>query len=116
MSRDRFVRWNQGKYPTVDKIKIVCEDYFKGLGTVEWRGDRFFVLVHGTLTYALNRIGAYKQPDPEPGFDERWIEVWQKEDNLCLDVITRQQDEVTNALADGLAKLFARFWRGCLED
>jgi len=32
-----------------------------------------------------------------------------------LDVITRQQDEATSALATGLAKLFARFWEGSLD-
>jgi hypothetical protein len=42
------------------------------------------------------------------------MEVYIDSDNI--DVITRQGDEATNALALGFAKLLARYWDGELED
>ena len=29
--------------------------------------------------------------------------------------MTRHQDDVTNTIAEGLAKVFARFWKGSLD-
>jgi hypothetical protein len=45
---------------------------------------------------------------------ERWFEVWVGQD--CIDVITRMMDEVTNNIAQGFAKLCARWWEGEIED
>lgn len=36
-------------------------------------------------------------------------------DKNNIDVITRRQDEVTMRIADGFAKLVARYWQGQLE-
>lgn len=43
----------------------------------------------------------------------RWIEVWLSKDNLL--VMTRSADEITNDIAAGLARIFARFWKGKYE-
>jgi len=114
MALDRFVWWKTKRRPTRDEIGTVLRGFFKGFGArVTWNQDRYFIKLPGEITHPLNRIkGAYKQHGPEKGFEDRWIEVWPSKDGKCLDVMTRMQDEVTNALAEGLAQLFARFWEG----
>lgn len=119
MPCDRFVWWDgkKQKRPTRTNVGIVCEDYLKGLGTVTWsnEGRRFMCLLHGPISHPLNRIkGAFAVPEPGEGFDQRYIEVIPS--GNCIDVLTRQQDEITNAIADGLSKIFARFWQGRLEE
>jgi hypothetical protein len=42
------------------------------------------------------------------------MEVWEDKERTCLYVITRQQDEYTNALAKGLIEVFRRYWQGTL--
>jgi hypothetical protein len=44
----------------------------------------------------------------------RWIEVWPDVDVLY--VMTREADTITNVVADGLAKLLARGWKGEVEE
>ena len=46
---------------------------------------------------------------------ERWIEVWPDPDCKSVDVMTRQGDDVTHAMADGLARLLALTWTGKVE-
>ncbi len=45
---------------------------------------------------------------------ERWFEVFA--DSEQFDVITREMDEITNAIANGFAQLAARLWDGKVED
>jgi hypothetical protein len=113
MALDRFVYWKTKRRPTRDEIGTVVEDFFKGFGAeIEWRTDRYFIKLPGEITHPFDRIvGARKHP-AELTDAERWIEVWPDPDDACIDVMTRQQDEVTNVLAEGLAQLFARFWDG----
>jgi hypothetical protein len=56
---------------------------------------------------------AYQLPQPDPDYDDRVIEICLS--SKSLDILTRQQDEFTNALAEGLANIFARVWKGRLE-
>lgn len=115
MALDRFVYW-ESERPTQEEVGQVCEDYVKGLGAVEWNDpqSRFYIHLTGAYSCPQDRAkgGRFARPAPEPGFEGRYIEVWIGED--CLDIMTRHQDDVTNAIAEGLAKFFARFWKGRL--
>lgn len=117
MAQDRFVRWKKdGPRPSREQVKLVCEDYFRGIGTVEWdeTGGRFMIEIIGRISHPMNRISViYKRPEPEPGFEGRWMEVCLSK--TSLDVITREQDAITSAIAMGLAKVFVDFWKGELE-
>jgi len=115
MPADRIVnRKPRGKWPTRKEVGVISTDYFGDLAKVSWEKDRYFCKVVGTISHPLNRIkGAYKSP-LDLKFQERWIEVWF--DRSSLYVMTRMQDEVTGALAEGLASLFCRFYQGTRAD
>lgn len=111
MALDRFVYFKKDRRPTEKEAELVVRNYFGGCGTVEWSDDRWIVSLPGTPTWVFEGI--------EPGTArernaERWIEVYLGDDNV--DVITRRQDEFTNALASGLAEVFARYWEGEVDD
>lgn len=110
MSLDRFVRFDE-KYPTQEGLRRVLENFLGGTGTVEWQRDRFFVELPGNPTLALEGFPDTISCSFRP--EGRWIEVWYKD--RTLDVITREADDFTNALASSLAEICARYWRGKLE-
>jgi len=114
MARDIFIQFKKDRKPTKVEVQHLLEDYFKDIATdVRWDGDRFFVSLPGTPTNALGRIkGAHTlgrikgEPDRT-----RWIEVVRNNATLW-DVLTRGMDEVTNAMAEGVVEILARFWKG----
>jgi hypothetical protein len=119
MSSDVFVYWNKGKpIPTKDEVERVIVQFFgETAKAVTWDQDRFFVTLIGTWSHPLRGI-ADISPGllgmGEPPYSARCLEVWPSKGSL--DVITRMQDEYTNTCAMGLAKVFARYWEGELED
>ena len=115
MPLDRFVYWKK-EIPTKGQIQFALEDYVRDLAIeVKWDRDRFFVTLPGTCTHPLARLsdwsGVRAMAEEKR---ERWFEVYVAEDNI--DVMTRQMDEVTDNIAEGFAKLCARFWEGKLEE
>lgn len=120
MATDRTVSWSlfARRKPTLRDVRRVCEDYVRGTGARVWfEGDRFYIVLPGTTTHPLRRVAApppYEEPERE-----RWIEVWKGvipgEGRTIVDVMTRCQDEVTNAVARGLAEVFARYWCSKVE-
>jgi hypothetical protein len=116
MASDWFVHWHNRK-PTREEVQIVLEDFFTEVATkIEWNLDRYFVTLIGKQRSPFHRLsGAAKWRDEVfSDFDVRYLEVWLGDDRL--DIITRSQDELTNTLAAGLARAFARFWGGTYED
>lgn len=105
MSQDRFIYWLDGSQPYAQEIQWVIEDFFNGSAIIKWDTDRFFINLNGVPKHPLSRIIKL----PESIQTQRWIEVWIGA--KCLSVLTRQQDEYTNVLADGLAEVFIRYWK-----
>jgi len=114
MALDRFVNFDKRR-PTKEETGLVLRDFFgPDAGTVEWKGDRFFVTLPGKSSFPFASLPDALR-DPFAGGDrERWIEVYVTKSQF--DVITRQHDEYTNVIAEGLAQMFARYWDGKLED
>lgn len=110
MAADIFVQFKNKNVPPKDDIQKVLEDFLGEAGKVEWDKDRFYATLQGKPSWAFKRV--FKRVSACRD-DERWFEVWIGDD--CLDIITRQQDHYTNALADGFAKLAANFWDGKVE-
>lgn len=112
MALDRIIRFDKPNHPPIRmELTTLLADYFQGIGTVKWDKDRFFVSLPGKPCHALGRLAVIpRMPPPE----ERWIEVWKN--RTSVDVITRGADDITNALAEGLAEIIARFWQGERED
>jgi hypothetical protein len=113
MSRDLVICWH-GQAPAKHEVQRVLENFFAGVQAdpVQWRQDRnrWFIHLPGKPSPALRGLAACAACRD----DERWIEVWPGP--TYLDVITRQQDEFTNALAEGLARLLARWFKGRIVD
>ena len=127
MSRDVVINWT-GYKPTKNEIEMLLQDYIGAAGTVEWDADadRYIVTIPGTPSYARVRVGAAtpvqraawrgKMTEPLPkrwSQDSRFFEVWSDKD--CTYVMTRDADELTNAIADTLAKILCQSWRGEIQ-
>lgn len=122
MSCDRFIYFGFKSMPSEQDVQHVIEDYLgDALVGIDWGGKRWTARIDGNKSWPLRRVLAVSSDRERVLHDtaelesteERWIEVFIGDDNI--DVITRRQDEYTMAVADGLAKLMARFWRGRLE-
>jgi hypothetical protein len=108
VARDVILKWN-GAAPPNDAILSAIKTFFGGAygtrgqngNSPEWDRDRWFVTLPGT--------------NPAAPEGCRWIEIWPSPDGACLYVMTRQQDDFTNALADGLARSLRRQFGGKLE-
>ncbi len=97
MSIDRFLYFKDTK-PTKEEIEKEITDYFSGMTKPRRDSDRWIIFLDSRL----------KEHDSPGCQRDRWIEVWLTTRNI--DVLTRRQDELTNVLADGLAKRFIRRW------
>lgn len=121
MACDRFVWFEQGRVPSKEDVGRVLEDYLGDLLVeIEWGGGRWNVQLVGSTSWPFRRLAEMEGTtmaafwnSPEAKRD-RGFEVYIGDDNI--DVITRQTDEVTGNIADGFAKLLARFWKGRLDE
>lgn len=117
MAQDRFIYWKQ-KRPGVAEIGAMLNDYFGAFAVQRtFEHCRYTVVLVGKQSNPYRRVGpiveGYNLGIVWDTGGERWIEVFVDEDNI--DVITRQADPATCALADGFAKLVARRWQGRIE-
>lgn len=117
MSLDTFVYWKQ-EVPTHEEIQQCLEDYCRGIGVVAWDDGtgRWFVDLPGKSSFPFARVGPSSRQRRQMEIErsrERQFEVWL--DNECLDVITREMDEITHNISRGFAVLVARGWEGRLE-
>lgn len=123
MACDRFVYFDKGKRPSKKEVGHALEDFLGAfMVSNEWGGGRWTAKLVGNNSWPLRRVVDMEneffqrtaKSYEEQATWERWIEVFIDSDNI--DVMTRSHDEATNALAEGFARLLARFWKGRLED
>jgi hypothetical protein len=119
MANDRFVRFGKRR-PARDDVRKALEDYMTGAGRVERVKDRFFVYLRGKGSHPARRLaGAHPSAKVAAAKEgslyraERFIEVWV--DKAVVDVITRQADDYTNAVADGFVEFLTTFWDGTVD-
>lgn len=115
MAADRFVYFEGDRAPSSAEVECILEDFFNGVGELKRDGARWTVLLPGKPRSALQGVkGALRRPFPD---EERWLEVYHQHGKKpYVDVITRAQDDFVCSLADGLVAVFARFYRGRVED
>lgn len=114
MALDRFVVWTD-QVPTQAQVEQVLINFFGGAATIEWKPEqqRFYCTLPGKNTFPFKDLVPKDRSDRaqskyEAPFDVRFIEVFLGQDSL--DIITRMQDEYTNAISQGLQSMFCRFW------
>ncbi|MBI5420840.1 MAG: hypothetical protein HZA35_00820 [Parcubacteria group bacterium] len=103
MACDRFVYWNTKK-PTKRNLEYILGDYVGTIAEVTWNRDRWMVLLPGKSSFPFKRVIGR---DGIFGHEERFFEVWIGKD--CIDVITRQADHFTNAIARGFMELVVQY-------
>lgn len=115
MSYTRDVRFGKKKRPTREEIGEALRRYVNTSGTVEDKGDMFWVVL----------VGASKSPfvlcdgddfrfRPPHGFEERCFEVYYYSGSVSI--VSRMRDEYTHAVQAGFARAIARRWRGRFEE
>lgn len=103
MARDCFVYWDATQsVPTREELQQALEKYGDGIAEPRWdvRASRFFIHLPGFA----KRVDEMK---------ERYFEVHIGDKNI--DVITREMDPITNAIAFGFAQQVSYKWKGRLE-
>lgn len=127
MALDRVIRFPR-LVPGKAGLRSVLEDYFGGCGEIEDQGAKkivacFLVTLPGYNSGALRRAKCASKAYVEAAQEQeeehqrgRWIEIYLhpagEEWPACVYVTTRQHDEFTNAIAEGLADVLMRGWRG----
>ncbi len=124
MALDRFVYWKDER-PTDEQLKMIVEDFFGGAGTL---GDNYMkadgrpwwiVSLPGAPSHPLRRAFGLGKDMPtvteenderDPVGKERWIEVYVAAN--YIDVMTRQMDHYTHCLAEGLANILCKAFKG----
>ncbi len=95
----------------MEDVDKVLNDYLgEGAVRVESDENHFIATLHGPGSNPFKHLVDRSFPEEA----HRWFEVHLGSDNI--DVITRRQDEFTNAVAHGFAALVARFWSGTYEE
>lgn len=95
MARDRIITWNQkaGRRPGAKQVEKAVKEFFGPRGpSVETDSDRLYIATS----------------------KDHWIEV--ALDSGVVDVITRQANAQTNAIADRLTMALAKRFKGDFED
>lgn len=118
MALDRFVYWRD-KCPSPMQIKAALIHYMGGVGELEDKGHTIIVHIPGGVNHVPERLAdpdyEWSEKDKRTRPSKRWFEVFIAEDDRNIDIITRQMDEFTNALADGFLSLTARLWDGSVD-
>ncbi len=114
MASDRFIYFKGDGEPPRSAVESALRNFFGEAAILSLSDGRFYATLPGSLSCPFKDF-----PDtPKNRFDNddrgRWIEICISVGNI--DVITRGMDEYTNVLADGLAKMIARYWQGELEE
>lgn len=107
MAQDQFIYWREYT-PVFHEIASALVDYVgDDIGGVEWQkdGNRWFVTFKGGSSSPSENLG---YPDVTMR-EERWFEVYLGDDHI--DVITRDQSPLIQAIADGFVKWALRFWK-----
>lgn len=111
MTLDRFIHFKERR-PSHEEAERIIKHYIGEAGSIEWVIDRWMVTLQGLVSHPFEGMGV---PEiPKEARTERWLEIY-FQPNKPMDIMTRMQDEFTNAVADQLAKAFGRFYKAELQ-
>jgi hypothetical protein len=116
MSYDRIIRWSYDAPkppPTLEELTNALKEYIHESGTVEVKDSNWIVV------YLIGRAHdpflpkeLYEGPRAVRAFEV----FYQPTGVRWINVITRQADRFTLAVAEGAAQLVAQVWRGKREE
>lgn len=107
--------------PTTAEMRTILEDYFNGAAIVEKnphvRGDRsWLVLLPGKASFPFKRVEQSPARDGGTNQEHRALGIYLEEKDRQVRLSTALADEYTNNVAEGIAKMFARYYKGELEE
>lgn len=116
MATDRFILWEKSKPSPMDVANLLSR-YFGTVAT-DYDHKRHESENGYTWTITLRGAGCHPLSLFNPRLkdvinEERWIEIWLTDD--YMDVMTRQQDPLVNAIAEGFAALIAGYYEAKRE-
>lgn len=118
MASDLFCRWAEGRVPSAQDVYALLRDYLGDLGALkrERKGDLIWFVVYlpGKPSNPFRALDPALSVHRAPARAERGFEVVYSAE--CLDVITRQADHLTNAVAEAFARLACRYWGARWDD
>lgn len=99
MSRDRICRLTPDGHPTPDELREAAIRYLGGAGPLEDGpyGDGFCCLLAGGVSHVFRAVPLH--PGMRREFDVNYCAKFA--DRPFINVVTRQADEFTTAVADG---------------
>lgn len=117
MGLDRFVHWKK-HVPSKNDIEKILNNFFHAIHKkIWWSKDRFIVELPGDPTYIFNGVSDEREDlKLDKVYKEgssRFLEIWIAED--CIDIITRSGDELTNSLANELARRISLYYQAELD-
>ena len=112
MAQDFFITFLKGKGPTKKEVKLIVCNFFGDAAKIKYDVSTWLVSLAGKPTWVFE--GIEEDMMPRMRNTERWIEV--NGYGTRVSITTRRADEYTNALAEGLANVFTRYWEGELDD
>lgn len=107
MGLDRFIHFQ--KSPAWEDLCTTVLQYFGPETEITFNRPWITIKLHGQESFIAHRDALQSQAR------QRGLEIHQNSKDRNIDVITRQADEFTNALAEGLAELIKRFYSGKRE-
>ena len=111
MARDLFVYWQDDK-PSQEVLGLVLRNYLGEIGEIEFKNSTWFCTLPGKRTHPFKNVPGFAQKACVDGAEERWFEVFWHDDEInAIDIITRQQDDFTNAVAVGFAEICVLSWK-----
>lgn len=111
MALDRFIYWNNAERPAPDEIMDVLQHFLGGFAQrIERSSNGCIATLVGNHSEMFETTPGIRGARAS---DERWIELFFSDD--ALDIITRRQDDATNALATHFAERVAKAFDGRLE-
>lgn len=122
MAYDRFITWEPGaEVPSQEEIEKALRRYVYDGGIVWVEGSRLFVTLPGEPRYVFREwaddeewaLGGTRRG--KRGFEVDYSANEEDEDGPYgrhIDIMTRQQDEFTTAVADGFERLVVFRWKG----
>lgn len=112
MAIDRILYWDKD-IPSFGEMAMLLQDYLGDDCRIETNMPRIFGIIPLKPSWAFKRLRPDVPPLGRTDENERWIEIFMDDEHI--DIMTRQQDDFTNAIAGSFHDLVRGYYRATKE-